>query len=236
MNQIKNQINSIVAQELKLLDYQDEQKQLELQGQTYQEVISKQNFYFAVDEHKVGKNLRTYDKRAPGNPVVKPRCILPHEHIDTSNYIDLKNLDTEDKLFQLYGWYAYMVDVHIAQIRPDNLDAKSYIPARYNQQESTSWLDTHLNNRFFEYYHRWREPTRTWFSETQEIRYQEMLSKRPTTSHYNHDRGNRYEVETPIHEKFPHVADRLGYPELREEPIERITGIERAPAHPGYQY
>jgi hypothetical protein len=32
------------------------------------------------------------------------------------------------------------------------------------------------------------------------------------------------------------VADRLGYPILREEPIERITGIERAPAHPGYQW
>jgi hypothetical protein len=32
------------------------------------------------------------------------------------------------------------------------------------------------------------------------------------------------------------VADRLGYPILREEPIERIFGIERAPAHPGYQF
>lgn len=32
------------------------------------------------------------------------------------------------------------------------------------------------------------------------------------------------------------MADRLGYPILREEPIERILGIERAPAHPGYQF
>jgi hypothetical protein len=36
--------------------------------------------------------------------------------------------------------------------------------------------------------------------------------------------------------KFPHVASRLGYPILAEAPIERIFGIERAPAHPGYQY
>jgi hypothetical protein len=28
----------------------------------------------------------------------------------------------------------------------------------------------------------------------------------------------------------------LGYPILREEPIERILGFERAPAHPGYQF
>jgi len=32
------------------------------------------------------------------------------------------------------------------------------------------------------------------------------------------------------------VATRLGYPILREEPIERIIGLERAPAHPGYQF
>lgn len=28
----------------------------------------------------------------------------------------------------------------------------------------------------------------------------------------------------------------MGYPILREEPIEKIFGIERAPAHPGYQF
>lgn len=97
---------------------------------------------------------------------MKPRYILPHEHVDIQNYIDLKGMDNEDKLFELYGYYSYLVDMHIAQIRPQNLVDKSYIPARFNQTESTSTADTHLNNRFFEYYHRWREPTRTWFSET----------------------------------------------------------------------
>jgi len=91
---------------------------------------------------------------------------LPHEHVDIQNYIDLKGMDSEDKLFELYGYYSYLVDMHIAQIRPQNLVDKSYIPARFNQTETTSKADTHLNNRFFEYYHRWREPTRTWFSET----------------------------------------------------------------------
>ena len=134
----------------------------------------------------------------------------------------------------MYGYYAYLIDMHIAQIRPENLDEKSYIPARYNQTEETFYQDTHLNNRFFEFYHRLREPTRTWFSETQEIRYQEFLKNRPVTDNYDHDRGHNWQVEVPDQQKFPHVADRLGYPILREEPIERIVGIERAPAHPGY--
>jgi hypothetical protein len=74
----------------------------------------------------------------------------------------------------------------------------------------------------------------TWFSQTQEIDFKESLKKRATTTHYDHDRGEKYEVEWTDEQKFPHVADRLGYPILREEPIERIFGIERAPAHPGY--
>lgn len=89
---------------------------------------------------------------------------------------------------------------------------------------------------FFEFYHRWREPTRTWFSQTQELNHAETLKNRPTTSHYDHDKGDKWEVEWRDDQKFPHVADRLGYPILREEPIERIFGIERAPAHPGYQF
>lgn len=89
---------------------------------------------------------------------------------------------------------------------------------------------------YFEYYHRWREPTRTWFSKTQELDHLENLKNRPKAHHYDHDKGSKYDVEWTEDQKFPHVADRLGYPILREEPIERIFGIERAPAHPGYQF
>ena len=89
---------------------------------------------------------------------------------------------------------------------------------------------------FFDFYHRWREPTRTWFSQTQEINHQKTLDARPHAHHYDHDKGTEFDVEWTEEQKFPHVADRLGYPILREEPIERILGIERAPAHPGYQF
>ena len=236
LKKIKSQINAIVAQEMKKIEFKEQVNQEKLVGEAYNEVISRKNFFFAVDEHKKQTNKTVANLRAPGNPVNKPNVILPHEHIDVSNYIDTAGLDSEDKLFEMYGYYAYLIDMHIAQIRPENLEEKSYVPARYNQTEQTFESDTHLNNRFFEYYHRWREPTRTWFSETQEIKWQEFLNNRPTTDSYDHDRGTKFDVDLLDEEKFPHVADRLGYPILREEPIERITGIERAPAHPGYQW
>ena len=94
----------------------------------------------------------------------------------------------------------------------------------------------HLDNLFFEFFHRWREPTRTWFSQTQEINHWEMLKNRPTTTHYDHGRGNKYEVAWTYDQKFPHVANRLGYPMFQSDPIEEVFGIERAQAHPGYQF
>ena len=92
------------------------------------------------------------------------------------------------------------------------------------------------SNMFFEFYHRWREPTRKWLSQTQEINFWKTLEERPTTSNYNHEKGSENDVEWSEDQKFPHVAERLGYPIFATEPIEKIFGIERAPAHPGYQF
>lgn len=114
------------------VDFRDKINQEQLTGEAYKEVISRQNFFFAVDEHKKKTNMNVANLKAPGNPVNKPQVILPHEYIDISNYIDTDGLDSEDKLFEMYGYYAYLIDMHIAQIRPENLDEKSYVPARYN--------------------------------------------------------------------------------------------------------
>jgi len=61
-----------------------------------------------------------------------------------------------------------------------------------NHSEHT---ERHLNNKYFEYYHRWREPTRTWFSQTREINFKKALEARPTTDKYDHDKGSKYDVE-----------------------------------------
>ncbi len=235
IKKIKNKINHIVEKELILQDFKDKLDQEALTKDAYHEVVTKSNFYFTVDETKKERNLQIHNIKAPGNKYRKPQYIIPHEHVSADHPVDVTGLEG-DKLWELYGYYAYMVDLHIAQIRPENLDDKSYIPRRFNQKSHTKDYDSHLNNRFFEYYHRWREPTRTWLSQTQDINFQETLKNRPTTSHYDHGKGTKYEVEWRDDQKFPHVACRLGYPILREEPIERILGIERAPAHPGYQF
>jgi len=89
---------------------------------------------------------------------------------------------------------------------------------------------------FFEFYHRYREPTRTWFSQTQEINHKKRLDDRPTTTHYDHDRGNKYEVEWTNDQKHAHVATRLGMPIMSESPLERMLAWEYAPSHPQYQF
>jgi hypothetical protein len=178
--------------------------------------------------------MQVRNMKAPGNKYRKPNAILDHEHIPIHTKFDVSNLD-KDGLMDIYAYYSYMIDLHIAKVRPEGLDELSYIPARFNQHaHSEEKVDDHLNNQFFEFYHRWREPTRTWFSQTQEIDQAEFMKNRPTTTHYDHDRGDKWEVDWTDDQKFPHVADRLGYPIMREDPIERILGLERAPAHPGY--
>jgi hypothetical protein len=56
---------------------------------------------------------------------------LPHEHVDVSHPIDVDG-DNKNQLLEIYGYYSFLIDMHIAQIRPENLNDKSYIPARFN--------------------------------------------------------------------------------------------------------
>ena len=202
-----------------------------LESDTYAEVATKSNYYFSIDEAKLKKNLRVYDFEAPGNKYRHPNVILPHEHCDIQHYIDTREL-TEDKLMEIYAYYSLMIDMHIAQVRPGIIDEKRYIPPHMSQAAPTFRNDLNLNNMFFEHYHRWREPTREKLAI--ELKWAEALRNRETTHHYDHDKGTKYDVEWSDDQKFPHVATRLGMPMLREEPIERILGLERAPANPGY--
>lgn len=97
-----------------------------------------------------------------------------------------------------------------------------------NAVDFTNPLD--LNNMFFEHFHRWREPTRAELNV--EKTWRKQLESRPTTDHYDHDKGSKYDVEWTEDQKFPHVATRLGFPIMKEEVIEKIVGLERSPANP----
>lgn len=232
----KARIAALIQQEIDEMGFKDllsQEEKAALESETYAEVSTKKNFYFAIDEGKVKKNLKVYDFKAPGNKHRHPNVILPHEHCDIQNYIDTRDL-TEEKLTEIYAYYSLMIDMHIAQVRPGLVDEKQYIPPHMNQAAPTFKNDMNLNNMFWEHYHRWREPTREKLAV--ELKWAEALRNRPTTDHYDHDKGTKHDIEWTEDQKFPHVATRLGMPMLREEPIERILGIERAPANPGYQF
>jgi len=231
---VKARINKLIKYELELAGFKDQltaEEQQALESDTFKEVATKSNFFFSIDENKKSKNLRVYNIEAPGNKFRHPNVILPHEHVDIQHFLDTKDL-TEDKLFEIYGYYSLMIDMHIAQVRPGIIEEKSYVPPHLNQVYTDFIEPLHLNNMFFEHYHRWREPTRQQMQV--ELNWQEQLRNRPVAHHYDHDKGTKYDVEWTEDQKFPHVATRLGFPELRQEPIELIVGFERSPANPCY--
>jgi hypothetical protein len=75
--------------------------------------------------------------------------------------------NNKEQMMELYGYYAFLVDLHIAQVRPENLNEKSYVPARFTQRTVMNDANYRsLNNKYFEYYHRWREPTHQYLTQT----------------------------------------------------------------------
>ena len=162
ISRIKDKINHLIHEEIELAGFKDKLSQEEMQAlrsDTYKEVATNSNYYFSYDANKKDKNIAVFNFEAPGNKYRHPNVILPHEHVDVSHFIDTKDL-TEDKLFEIYGYYSLLIDMHIAQIRPGNVDGVSYIPPHMNQVAPTFTNPIHLNNMFFEHFHRWREPTR----------------------------------------------------------------------------
>jgi hypothetical protein len=131
-----------------------------------------------------------------------------------------------------------LIDLHISQIRPDNLDQKSYVPEGLKQFPLDPRFNTigeeNFENKYFEYFHRFREVPSSYISK-HEREFADLKANLPTTDHPT-DWGTKYDVEWTNEQKFPHVANRLGYPMLAQEPLDTIFGIERAPAHPGYQF
>lgn len=64
--------------------------------------------------------------------------------------------------------------------------------------------------------------------------WQQEIDSRPVTSNFHLDKGYKFDVEVPKENRYPHVADRLGYPELLGTDIERLFRLENEYLHPGY--
>lgn len=133
LTHIKERINQIVHEESQKLQFLDQLKTEELAASQYQEVITKKNFYFGLDENKKARNLKVHNFNAPGNKYRHPQHILPHEHVHVTHPIDIDS-NNKEQLMELYGYYQFLIDLHIAQVRPENLNEKSYVPARFTQR------------------------------------------------------------------------------------------------------
>jgi len=58
--------------------------------------------------------------------------------------------------------------------------------------------------------------------------------ERPVTKKFHPDKGYKYDILTPENKRFPHVADRFGYPEIMGTPLERLLRLEGDIYHPVY--
>jgi len=116
VSKVKNKISQLIEQEVALSGFKDQMTGEELtalETDTYEEVATKSNFFFAIDENKKSKNLKVYNFEAPGNKYRHPNVILPHEHCDIQNYVDVKSL-TPEKMTEIYAYYSLLIDMHIA--------------------------------------------------------------------------------------------------------------------------
>lgn len=113
---VKSKINKLIDEEIALAGFKEQVSREEASalGQNiYTEVATKSNFYFNIDENKVDKNIGVFNLNSSGNKFRHPNVILPHEGVHIQKYVDAKDM-TEDKLFEIYGYYSLLVDMHIA--------------------------------------------------------------------------------------------------------------------------
>lgn len=66
------------------------------------------------------------------------------------------------------------------------------------------------------------------------LEWEKELENRPVNPDYHQDKGYKFDVATPYEQRFPHVADRLGYPETLGSPTERLFRLESDIYHPAY--
>lgn len=80
---------------------------------------------------------------------------------------------TPEKLTEIYALYSYLIDLHISQVRP-NVQEKSYIPWKFNQLRylSSEIRNVDIDNKFFDFYHKFHQVDRGFKSQTQEIAFE----------------------------------------------------------------
>lgn len=82
-----------MAEEINKVKFENQLDTEEVAESALNEVMTKKNFYFAVDENKKSKNIRVHNRNAPGNHHNKPNVIIPHEHVSINHHLDTSTLN-----------------------------------------------------------------------------------------------------------------------------------------------
>lgn len=110
---------------------------------------------------------------------------------------------------------------------PSNLGFQDVQEHKYLELEEVSRnQDKWLNQTIF--YPKYEKMTHY------DVEWSKELETRPVTRNFHPDKGYKYDVPVPFNEKWPHVADRMGYPEILGDPWERFLRLEGDIYHPNY--
>lgn len=106
---------------------------------------------------------------------------------------------------------------------PENLGLQNVKEQEYPELDAISknenrWLDQTV------YYPKHEKMTHY------DVLWPKEIETRPVNKDFHPDKGYKYDV--PVAYKWPHVADRLGYPEILGDPFERLMRLEGDIYHP----
>ena len=74
-----------------------------------------------------------------------------------------------------------------------------------------------------------------WTQETSNVKqWNQELEARKVNSHFHPDKGYKFDVFVPYEERYPHVADRLGYPEFLGDSVDRLLRLDSDDYHPNF--
>lgn len=110
---------------------------------------------------------------------------------------------------------------------PANLGFQNVKEPRLEELEAVSKnQDRWLNNSIF--YPKYEKMTHY------DVDWPKEVESRPVTRNFHAEKGYKYDVPVPFNEKWPHVADRMGYPEILGDPWERLLRLEGDIYHPNF--
>lgn len=221
---LKKKLDKVVKSDLKYEQFKHDYNK-ELETKAINKIIEEKKL--AYSSIQIVKANELSDLKSSQNPNYHPIGITPHDHIEIGNWIKNPNKieNEKDKYLALYD---IIIDEHLKRVRPDGVedDTLKYVKTEHKPLEK--FYDKYTDNNVFDYVCK--------LDSEFYVKYKEEINKiiedkevtedpnRPTDRHWNDEH------------KFPHVADRLGWEELEEGPLDKNMFIERLASVPIYQW